>query len=168
MVLLAHQFVRRYNRTLGTEIRSFAPELLPLLLGYAWPGNVRELENAIKSALVVAQGSVLRPESLPEHIVRGGSPESTHPGGRRGSRLSAQREEARSLAQKLVTQPALAGKLHETATNAVEREIIRACLEQTQGKLAPAAKLLGISRTTLRKKMADHAIQTTTSVDIGG
>jgi len=167
VVLLAHHFVRRYNRALGTEIRSFAPELLPLLLRYGWPGNVRELENAIKSALVVAQGSVLRPEFMPEHIVRGSTPEASRPGTRPSSRTSVSPEEARTLAQKLLAQPALAGRLHESATVAMEREIIRACLERTQGKLAPAAKLLGISRTTLRKKMADHAIQTKTSVDVG-
>jgi len=165
VVLLAHQFVRRYNHLLGTEVRSFAPELLPLLLSYSWPGNVRELENAIKSALVVAQGSILRPESFPEHIVRPAALHGTRKH-RRHAPGSAASEEARSLAQKLTAEPTLAGKLYEAATAAIEREIIRACLEQTRGKLAPAAKLLGISRTTLRKKMADHAIQTTTSVDV--
>jgi two-component system nitrogen regulation response regulator GlnG len=167
VVLLAHQFVRRYNRSLGTEVRSFAPELLPLLLSYTWPGNVRELENAIKSALVVAQGSVLRPDFLPEHILRGGSPDAATRAGRRRTKGQVASDEARALAQKLVTQPSLAGKLHETATAAVEREVIRACLEQTHGKLAPAAKLLGISRTTLRRKMAEYVIQTSTSIEVG-
>ena len=68
VVLLAHKFVRRYNRSLGADIRSFAPDVLPVLIRYPWPGNVRELENAIKAALVVARGSVLRLDFLPEHI----------------------------------------------------------------------------------------------------
>ena len=56
--------------------------------------------------------------------------------------------------------------MHETATALVEREIIRACLERTGGQLARAAKMLGISRTTLRKKMTLHGVRTSTSVDI--
>ena len=47
----------------------------------------------------------------------------------------------------------------------VEREIIRACLQSTDGQLSPAAKMLGISRTTLRKKMTDLGIQARTSIE---
>ena len=59
------------------------------------------------------------------------------------------------------------GKLHETAIALIEREMIRACLESTRGRLASAAKMLGISRTTLRKKVALHGIRTTTSIELG-
>jgi len=166
VVLLAHQFVRRYNRSLGTNIRSFSPDVLPVLIKYPWPGNVRELENAIKAALVVARGSVLRLEFLPQHVRPGAavSPADV-PHTERMTAVSPTGE-ARSVAEKLASQPGLAGKLHDTATAMVEREIIRVCLERTRGQLAPAAKMLGISRTTLRKRIAHYEIRTTTSVDI--
>ena len=163
VILLAHRFLRRYNRDFGTEIQSFDPEVLPALLRYPWPGNVRELENAIKAALVVARGSVMRVEFLPEHIRRpargaqtAGFTGDAHDSGPYTADL-------RALARHLLERPALAGKLHTTATAMVEREIICTCLEQTNGRIAPAAKLLGISRTTLRKKIADYGIRTTTS-----
>ncbi|MCH8901699.1 MAG: hypothetical protein IIC88_05315, partial [Chloroflexi bacterium] len=74
--------------------------------------------------------------------------------------------EARSVAEQLAVQPALVGKLHEAATAMVEREIIRVCLERTRGQLAPAAKMLGISRTTRRKRIAHYGIRTTTSIEL--
>ncbi len=166
VVLLAHQFVRRYNRSLGADIRSFSPDVLPVLLKYPWPGNVRELENAIKAALVVARGSVFRLEFLPEQILQGveGSPADASMTNRITD--GSPTNEARAVAEQLVSDPDLEGKLHEAATTMIEREIICVCLERTQGRLASAAKLLGISRTTLRKKIARHGIHTITSVEL--
>ncbi len=166
VVLLAHQFVRRYNKKLGADIRSFSPDVLPVLLKYPWPGNVRELENAIKAVLVVARGSVMRLEFLPDHIRKAIRPGSRDDSSKQHPTASPPTDEARLVAEKLATQPALDGKLHETATAMVEREIIRVCLARTRGQLAPAAKMLGISRTTLRKRIAHYGIRTTTSVDI--
>ncbi len=166
VVLLAHKLVQRYNRSLGADIRSFSPDVLPVLLKYPWPGNVRELENAIKAALVVARGSIMRLEFLPEHIRKATHPRSSDFSTKENLAAGSPNDEARSIAEKLAAQPSLAGKLHETATAIVEREIIRVCLQRAKGQLAPAAKILGISRTTLRKKIADHGIRTTTSVDI--
>ena len=166
VVLLAHQLVRRYNRSLGADIRSFSPDVLPALLKYAWPGNVRELENAIKAALVVARGSVMRLEFLPDQIRRAVRPESSQVRATKSRGAGSPDAEARAVAERLAAQPALAGKLHETATAMVEREVIRVCLERTRGQLVPAAKLLGISRTTLRKRIAHYGIRTTTSADI--
>jgi len=163
VVMLAHEFVRKYNRAFRTQVRSFAPETLPLLLGYDWPGNVRELENAIKSALVVAQGTILRPEFLPEPILRGAqSRAAAIELDQSGARDRP--AEARMLADKLAAQPALSGRLFEAAVEATEQEIIRASLERSNGNLTRASKMLGISRTTLRKKLAAYGIEATTSV----
>jgi len=166
VILLAHQLVRRYNRSLNTDIRSFSPDVLPVLIKYPWPGNVRELENAIKAALVVARGTVFRLEFLPEHIRKAGAVGSGDDPGSQRLVADLPTEEARAVAEKLASQPALDGKLHEAATSMIEREVIRVALGRSGGQLAPAARLLGITRTTLRKKMARHAIRMTTSVDI--
>ncbi|MCP4591350.1 MAG: sigma-54-dependent Fis family transcriptional regulator [bacterium] len=165
VVLLAHYFVDRYRRDLGADIQSFAPETLPVLLRYPWPGNVRELENAIKAALVVGRGTVLRPEFLPEHIGKGTEAGSTTISAPPSLPAESPSGYLRSVAESLISQPTLSGKLHETATAMIEREIVRVCLEHTRGQLSPAAKLLGISRTTLRKRMSRHGIRATVSVD---
>ena len=166
VILLAHQLVRRYNRSLNTDIRSFSPDVLPVLIKYPWPGNVRELENAIKAALVVARGTVFRLEFLPEHIRKGGAVGSGDDSASRRLPANSPREEARAVAEKLASEPGLSGKLHETATSMIEREVVRVALERCGGQLAPAARLLGISRTTLRNRISRHGIRTTTSVDI--
>ncbi len=160
VVLLAHQFVQRFNRQFGTTVRSFAPETLPLLLNYAWPGNVRELENAIKSALVVARGSVLQPEFLPEHLLNGAA--GPRPPGPAIPPSDARNTAAlRSSVEQLLRQPHLRGRVFHTAVAQTERHLIRAGLETTGGKLSHTADLLGISRTTLRKKMGELGISTT-------
>ena len=53
---LAHYFLFRYNRQLGTAVQSISPEALELLQAYHWPGNVRELQNVIREALIVSAG----------------------------------------------------------------------------------------------------------------
>ena len=65
---LAHYFLFRFNRQLGTAIQSIAPEALLLLENHDWPGNVRELQNAIREALIVSAGSTLRAEFLPAEL----------------------------------------------------------------------------------------------------
>jgi len=161
VVLLAHWFVRRYNRRLGADIRSLSPEILPVLLRYSWPGNVRELENAIKSALVIARGSVLRMEHLPEPIRESvdTSPPLALP-------TSSPTDEARHVAEMLFSHGDSHGNLHQMAKTIIEREVICVCLEHTRGQVSPAARILGISRTTLRKKIAHYGVRTTTSIEL--
>lgn len=165
VVLLAHHFMRRFNRSLGTDIQTISPDVLPVLLHYPWPGNVRELENAIKSALVVSRGTILRLEFLPEHIRKvPATPGSSAKSAPTHEPTDAQ-VQARSIAEQLAQQAALHGEIHASAMTIMEREIIRACLMQTGGQISPAAKLLGISRTTLRNKISKYGIQSHTSID---
>ncbi len=191
VVILAHHFVNHYNREFNTRVRNFDPEVLPALLHYRWPGNVRELENTVKAALVVARGTTFRLDFLPEHIRRAAdstaaagaaahvspaipaaarditSPYATdHAGHPTGG--SARRSPLQTFAVDLVASPNHAGQLLRAATASVEREIILATLTRTNGKLAQAASLLGISRTTLRKKIADHGIHIATTVTTNG
>ncbi|HAM41052.1 MAG TPA: sigma-54-dependent Fis family transcriptional regulator, partial [Candidatus Omnitrophica bacterium] len=124
-----------------------SPEALERLSAYEWPGNVRELENCIKQAMVLGQGDVL----MPEHLRLGQSsavqlrsaPES----------LNAVRELAR---QHLEQAP---GSAHQHLIEQVEAQLILEALMQTQGNLAQAAKLLGITRPTLREKISKYRIQ---------
>jgi len=159
-VLLAHYYIARYNRRLGTAVQSVSPEALPVLIEYPWPGNVRELENAIKSALVLARGSILRLEHLPAKIREFvGRRTVALPRESVGSDVAS--GELHAIAERLASQPSLEGELHKAATSMIEREMIRVCLARTGGRVAPAARLLGISRTTLRKRMTHLAITIT-------
>src|SRR5205085_2896937 len=66
---LAHYFLFRFNRDLGSDYRAFAPETVQALQEYSWPGNVRELQGAIKHAMLNGAGHLIRPEFLPDPLL---------------------------------------------------------------------------------------------------
>ncbi|NNF44654.1 MAG: sigma-54-dependent Fis family transcriptional regulator [Phycisphaerales bacterium] len=165
VVLLAHEFVDRYNADYDTHIRAFAPETLRLLLQHDWPGNVRELENVIRATLVMSRGPVLRPEFLPESIRhRGASPSVEPPASPPPERASEPSDDTATLAA--IAEACLAdagGSGLPGAVAALEREVIRVALRRHGGRVAPAARALKISRATLRRKMDAHGIDITTT-----
>ncbi len=152
-VLLAHYFMDRIGRQMKSEVRAFAPETVAALVAYPWPGNVRELENVIRSALAMARGTVLRREFLPERITGAGIAEPL-------SAVTEGRPEDEALGTWIegLLKRGRAGNAYDKAVGQVERVLIYKTLSQTQGHLVQAAELLGISRTTLRKKMREHKI----------
>ena len=70
--VLIRRFIAEFSRQHDREFRGLAPEALQILLDYDWPGNVRELRNLIESMVVLAPGSVIRPEDIPPEIRSGG------------------------------------------------------------------------------------------------
>jgi two-component system nitrogen regulation response regulator GlnG len=165
VVLLAHYFVRRFNPEIGSSVQKFSPEVISAFLSYPWPGNVRELENVIKASLVVARGSVFQLEFLPEQIracSRGAAPGPQLPSPT--SPLDSREADLRGLCARLLDHEQFHGQLYERVVGSAEREVIRACLAHANGQLAPAARLLGITRTTLRKKMRELNIRVHRSV----
>jgi two-component system response regulator AtoC len=105
--------------------------VLGILMRYQWPGNVRELANVIERAMVVAKGSVILPEHLPPHLF-----------------------EARPSAP----QGADSNRLPELSLEAAEREQILRALQASGGKRIEAARLLGLSRRTLYRKLDRYGI----------
>ncbi|VTR97842.1 sigma-54-dependent transcriptional regulator [Tuwongella immobilis] len=75
--LLIEHFLRRFNPELGKSIVRIAPTALELMQRHAWPGNIRELQSTIKQALLMATGTTLLPEFLPETLRFGLQPASS-------------------------------------------------------------------------------------------
>jgi two-component system response regulator HydG len=109
-----------------TMAQSFSPTAKARLLGYAWPGNVRELENAIKHGAALANGPEIQAEDLPEE-------------------LFASPTLAKTIA---VTDPRTLPTLAE-----VERAHIERVLQACNGSQSHAARILGIGRNTLWRKL---------------
>lgn len=145
--LLAEYFLKRYTREFRKERTRLSPEALERLTAYAWPGNVRELENCIKQAVVLGKGEVL----MPEHLRLGQS--HTVPTRSAPESLAVLGELAR---QHLERAP---GKAYQQLVEQVEAQLILEALKQSRGNLAQAAKLLGITRPTLREKISKYRIQ---------
>lgn len=67
--LLIDHFMNHFNKTLGTNIKELAPDVLKWLLNYDYPGNVRELANIIESAMVIARGDVIELTDLTQKYI---------------------------------------------------------------------------------------------------
>jgi two-component system, NtrC family, nitrogen regulation response regulator GlnG len=144
--LLADHFVRRFNNELGRDVTSITPETLELLRRYSWPGNVRELQSVLKQALLHVTGTVLLADFLPAAIrgVAGSVPSLPAP-------LEASL--TRFIQERLRTGST---RLHAEMIDLIERQLFSEVLRHVEGNQSQAAQILGVSRGTLRAKMAAH------------
>jgi len=120
---LAQFFIEHYNRKFHRGIEGVSPAAADLLLAHDWPGNVRELRNAIERAMILEESTYITPPSLPIAIAR--------PDGSAPAKI-----------------PADGLSLEEN-----ERRLVARALEKTGGNQTQAARLLRITRDTLRYKM---------------
>jgi len=130
--LLVDFFLAQAREKLGKNARRFSSESLDLLKGYNWPGNVRELENEVVRAVALSGGAqVIGKEVLSEKLLEG---------------TTARFRKYKQL-----------GAMPATVQG-IEMEMISEYLEKTGGNKERAAKLLGISREGLRKKMKKYGM----------
>ncbi|MGD0260042.1 MAG: sigma-54 dependent transcriptional regulator [Verrucomicrobiota bacterium] len=159
--LLVNYFLKTFAKDQQQAPKSIAPGVIRALEKYHWPGNVRELENVIRRALVVAKGDAILLSDLPAEITGQGLAAA----GAAAVSLPAGEGSASDIA-------ALARLLFQWARRdpklriipAVERELIVQALKESQGNQVHAAKLLGITRATLRKRVEKFRIQRELSV----
>jgi PAS domain S-box-containing protein len=129
--LLVNHFIGEASRTHQRPMRDIARDAMQHLMQYAWPGNVRELKNAIEHAFVIVSGDCLTLLDLPSEVRDSAStPSSSAP------------------------------LPHLTLGENAERKRIEEALRKTDGHKMEAAKILGISRVTLWKKINRLGIQT--------
>jgi len=164
--LLVNYFLKRFAEGKGASPKSVSPEVLTVLERHAWPGNVRELENAVQRATVLAKGRVILLSDLPPEIVgiRGAQcAEPTAAPAEAGGRIGASApDDPAELARALFRWARQdAGR---RVLPAVERELVVQALQETGGNQVRAAKLLGITRATLRKRIAKYQVQRGVSV----
>ena len=143
--LLVHYYVRRYSRELDKEVQSVAPEAMDLLRRYAWPGNVRELQSVLKQALLHAEGPILLPEFLPPLGAPGG-------GGRDGTGPDLERFIDARLAEGTED-------LYAEAVRLLGRTLLPRVLRHTGGNQLRAARVLGITRGSLRTKLRELGLR---------
>ncbi len=146
--LLVQSFVERFSRELGVSPRWPTEEVMRRLGAYDWPGNVRELENVIKRALVLASGDVISIEDVEGAL--GGRP--------RGDWTEGARSEFAELLDDWDGAEGQPGP-YWALVQRLEGAVIRDALERSSGNQLRAARLLGINRNTLRKKMTELGIE---------
>jgi nitrogen regulation protein NR(I) len=141
---LVDHFIRVANRKLDKHVTTVAPEALRILENHDWPGNVRELQNVVRYAVIQTVGEMLRVNSLPTSV-RG----ATAPG-------SGQSHEDGLDVLRLVRDLLAFGspELYRKVIAEVDRVVLAEVLRHVGGNQVHASELLGISRTTLRAKLA--------------
>ena len=136
ILLLIDHFIAKIAPKVGKSIGGMSDQARQLLLDYPWPGNVRELEHVIERACVLCQGTTLSADELPTEIVAYRQPEAqpqTEDGLERPATVAAPR----------------------TAPDLSPTERILQALKKAGGNKAKAARLLGIDRTTLYRKIRE-------------
>jgi two-component system response regulator AtoC len=127
---LARHFIAHYNAKFKRQIDGLAPDAEDLLLNHEWPGNVRELRNAIERAMILEDTAFIRAGSLPIAL--------------RGEDWKEMSFVASAAGGESVDGLSLADQ---------ERRLVVQALENTEGNQTQAARLLRITRDTLRYKM---------------
>ena len=135
-VLLAHSFLRRFAQDQKRGAMTFSDDALRAIEGHAWSGNVRQLLSAVRRAVIMAEANRVGCEDL-------GLP-----------KLSEADEQARNIAGARSSDLDL-----RSVREAVERTTVVTAIARTNGNLAKAAELLGVSRPTLYDLMRRLAIQ---------
>jgi two-component system response regulator HydG len=134
--LLAAHFLDRVSRERGTQF-TLSDEALRIMMEYAWPGNVRELEHAVERACTMCSGPVLHLGDFPTQLQQQGLE----------ARRSVPREDEADAAVPGVTTLA-----------DLERQAIVDAIRKLHGDKLQAARLLGIGKTTLYRKLKEYGI----------
>ncbi|RKY81136.1 sigma-54-dependent Fis family transcriptional regulator [candidate division KSB1 bacterium] len=126
--ILKKIFLDQYNKEFNKSIKGFAPETDNLIYNYSWPGNVRELKNVIERAVILCNDEMLLPEHMPLELkeLNTDIPASQSPG------------------------------LGMVSLEDAEKHHILNVLELVNGNKSKAARVLKISRSTLREKLKNY------------
>ena len=126
---LARHFVMDANTRFHKSIKGFTPDAERLMVGYQWPGNVRELRNLIERLVILGSSEFIEPQHLPVQFAATQVRQAAVP--------ESSTDEPRTLAE-------------------VERAYIAQIMQRVESNKSKAAKILGISRQTLRKKLMEE------------
>ena len=133
--LLAQHFLAVFENSMKKGVTGFSDSVMELLLNHSWPGNIRELEHVIERAYVLCVGDTLTTDHLPAEIMLTETPRppSHEP-------VSVQPDHLQPISPAMTSEDEIA-------------HIIDA-LRRTAGNKAKAARLLGVDRSTLYRKIS--------------
>ncbi len=136
--LLVSYFVDRFVSADRSNMITFAPKTIELLMGYDWPGNVRELENIVERLVILRGGNEILPEDLPAKIFRHNPLATEH--------------------YKQIFELPKDGIDLKKVLSEIEDSLIIQALGYTEGNKNQASKLLNLNRTTLIEKMKKKSL----------
>ena len=157
---LADHFLQQYSQRLGTRTALLLPETQQALLSHNWPGNIRELENVIHAGLLTARDGIIRPENL--RLIAATNTIRLAPVS--GNAFTPQHGQTGfDLMATSINQLLSAGEpaLHQR----IEKQLVELAFAATQSNQVHTARLLGVSRNTLRTLLKRHGLLADASRD---
>ena len=156
-VLIEH-FLQKGSKEMAVGHKTLEPEVMNVLTLYNWPGNIRELENTVKSLMITNVTGTIMLDSLPKNLF------NCNPINDSGENLE---EIASKKLEGLVRDAVEFGKdgLMAEVLSQVERPLLKLLLEQTNWNQQRTAKILGINRNTLRKKIKTLGLRTQRDIE---
>ena len=134
--ILSKIFIEKYCQKQGWKVPELSPAALKYITEYQWPGNVRQLQNAMIFAVNTAQGDIIKPENLPNYIILDTAPIKIDPS-------------TNSI-----------GDISEMlCLENLEKSAIGTALIHSNNNVPVAAEILGISRSTLYRKLKYYNIE---------
>src|SRR5262245_55359797 len=147
LLLLIEALLSRYAQELEKPLQRVSPEAMKILLEYHWPGNIRELQNILRKALLNLSGPILMPEFLPQEVRE---PSTFAAGGAEADGSGPAHDLAPFLSERLA---AGSEDVYAEALAYLDRYLVTRILQHTAGNQSKAAKILGITRGSLRNKV---------------
>jgi DNA-binding NtrC family response regulator len=160
ILLLLEHLLSRFGRELHkSEVHGISPEALEMLMRYSWPGNVRELEAVVRQALLNTTGNVILPDFLPDTV---------RVPGRAAAVASNSHDTPPSDLKPFVDDCLQSGStdMYTASVEMMERYVLTRVLRHTRGNQSQAARMLGITRGSLRNKMRALRIQLGSTVKV--
>jgi len=147
---LVEYFVGRFSQEYGKSVHYIPDQTIQKLQSYPWPGNVRELENHLRRAVLVCKGGVL----LAEHVGFQSEQETPDQPGTHDELIRVLKQRVADLVGEILR---LADQRdHANVIDLVEEALIARALQECQYNQVRAARMLGISRNTLRHRIKKY------------
>ena len=125
--VLLHHFMKQFAEENGVPLVEMEPEAMRALQAYRWPGNIRELRNLAENTVVMKRGGRMTVYDLDQRFMQGGEDKSV--------------------------EAAVSPMQNPLSVEENEKRLLRNALVQAKGNRTQAAKLLGMSRRTLHRKL---------------
>lgn len=158
ILVFARSFLKSFSTEENKQFDSFSPETEKLLRAYSWPGNVRELQNVIRSIVVLHDGATVIPSMLPLAIIREKGERRRRKADFSNDKVSMVerlKENVRFLSDAAENKAAAAASTPASIKllDDVIEETIRKAIDICDGNIAEASHHLGVSTSTLYRKM---------------
>jgi DNA-binding NtrC family response regulator len=155
--LLVRLFLDTFSRKYGKKMKGVSPEAMDMLVSHNWEGNIRELKNVINSATVFCKSEVMMPQDFDSFLKPKGARSEICLEGIVDDYYSVFWNILEPIFDRVCLKNR--GTVYDNVNMGLEKALIHMAMEKSSKNQVMAAKLLGISRNTLRDRLERYKIE---------